>query len=38
LTVRRRLEQEGGMGSLRARLRTAKTLDLLKANARLTRA
>jgi trigger factor len=36
-TLRRRMQEDGGLASLRARIRTAKTLDLLKANARLTR-
>ena len=36
-TLRRRMQEDGGLASLRARIRTAKTLDLLKANARLAR-
>jgi trigger factor len=35
--VRRRLEQDGGIDALRTRIATAKTLDLLRAGARLTR-
>jgi trigger factor len=34
-TVRKQMEQEGDLGALRARIREEKTLDLLKANARL---
>ncbi|HVR69691.1 MAG TPA: trigger factor [Vicinamibacteria bacterium] len=34
-TVRKQMEQEGDLGALRARIREDKTLDLLKANARL---
>jgi trigger factor len=34
-TVRKQMEQEGDLGALRARMREEKTLDLLKANARL---
>lgn len=34
-TVRKQMEQEGDLTALRARLREEKTLDLLKANARL---
>jgi trigger factor len=33
--VRRQMEQEGDLSALRARIREEKTLDLLKANARL---
>jgi trigger factor len=33
--VRRQMEKEGELGALRARIREEKTLDLLKANARL---
>jgi trigger factor len=33
--VRKQMEQEGDLGALRARIREEKTLDLLKANARL---
>jgi trigger factor len=33
--VRLKLEKEGDLGALRARIREEKTLDLLKANARL---
>jgi trigger factor len=35
-TLRRKMEQEGDLAALYARLREDKTLDLLKANARLT--
>ena len=31
----RRMEKEGDLGALRARIREEKTLDLLKANARM---
>jgi trigger factor len=34
-SVRAQMEQEGELNALRARLRTERTLDLLKANARL---
>jgi trigger factor len=34
-TVRKQMEQEGDLSALRARIREEKTLDLLKANARL---
>jgi trigger factor len=34
-TVRKQMEQEGDLTALRARIREEKTLDLLKANARL---
>jgi hypothetical protein len=34
--MRARLEKEGELGALAARIREEKTLDLLKANARLT--
>jgi len=34
-TVRKQMEQEGDLVALRARIREEKTLDLLKANARL---
>jgi len=34
-TVRKQMEQEGELSALRARIREEKTLDLLKANARL---
>ena len=33
--VRAQMEKEGGLSSLRARIREDKTLDLLKADARL---
>ena len=33
--VRARMEKEGDLGPLRARIREEKTLDLLKANARM---
>jgi trigger factor len=33
--VRKQMEQEGDLGAVRARIREDKTLDLLKANARL---
>jgi trigger factor len=33
--VRKQMEQEGDISALRARIREEKTLDLLKANARL---
>ena len=33
--VRARMEKDGDLGSLRARIREEKTLDLLKANARM---
>ena len=33
--VRARMEKEGDLGALRARIREEKTLDLLKANARM---
>jgi hypothetical protein len=33
--VRGQMEKEGSLSALRARLREEKTLDLLKANARL---
>ena len=33
--VRARMEKEGDLGALKARIREEKTLDLLKANARL---
>ena len=33
--VRAQMEKEGDLGALRARIREEKTLDLLKANARL---
>jgi len=35
-SVRARMEKDGDIGALRARIREEKTLDLLKANARLT--
>jgi trigger factor len=35
-SVRARMEKDGDMGALRARIREEKTLDLLKANARLS--
>jgi trigger factor len=34
--LRARMQKEGDLGALRARIREEKTLDLLKANARLT--
>jgi trigger factor len=34
-TLRRRMQESGDLTALRARIRTQKTLDLLKANARL---
>ena len=34
--VRARMEKDGDIQSLRARIREDKTLDLLRANARLT--
>ena len=34
--LRKQMEQEGDLAALRARIREEKTLDLLKANARLT--
>jgi trigger factor len=34
-TVRKQMEQEGDLSALRARIREEKTLDLLKANARM---
>jgi trigger factor len=34
-TVRKQMEQDGDLAALRARIREEKTLDLLKANARL---
>ena len=34
-TLRRRMQESGDLAALRARIRTQKTLDLLKANARL---
>jgi len=33
--LRRQMEKEGDLGALRARIREEKTLDLVKANARL---
>jgi trigger factor len=35
-SVRARMEKEGDLGALKARIREEKTLDLLKANARLS--
>jgi trigger factor len=35
-SVRARMEKDGDIGALRARIREEKTLDLLKANARLS--
>jgi trigger factor len=35
-TLRRRMQENGDLAALRARIRTQKTLDLIKANARLT--
>jgi trigger factor len=35
--LRKRMEQDGDVAALRARMRTDKTLDLLRANARLNR-
>jgi len=35
-SVRARMEKDGEIGALRARIREEKTLDLLKANARLS--
>jgi trigger factor len=34
-SIKRQMEKEGGLQALRARIREEKTLDLLKANARL---
>ena len=34
-TLRRRMQESGDLAALSARIRTQKTLDLLKANARL---
>jgi FKBP-type peptidyl-prolyl cis-trans isomerase (trigger factor) len=34
-TMRKQMEQSGDLSALRARIREEKTLDLLKANARL---
>jgi len=34
-SLRRQMEKEGTLSSLRARIREEKTLDLLKSNARL---